>query len=478
MQTSARPNYTRIYRIHVILFVCLASFFSLACEKEDIYTSEDARLRFSHDTLYFDTVFTTIGSVTRAVKVYNPYKKAVLVSSIRLAGGNQSFFRLNIDGGGGPEVSSITLRAKDSLYIFVEVTIDPANQNSPLAVEDSILFETNGNTQSLLLLAWGQDVHLIDGQILQTQTWTADKPYLIYNSMLVEEGHALSIEAGARLHFHRHSRMYVAGTVKSLGTHEHPVVFEGDRLEEAYKNIPGQWEGIWLMPGSLDNEFHHSLIRNAVNGIWVDTLASELHPTLRLANVRIENMTSAGIYAQGSTIHAYNCIITNCGKYAVALTIGGSYEFYHCTFANYWNFSARRTPSIVLNNFYVDINQTIQVRPLEKAIFGNCIIYGDRAEEIGFNIYPQAGSYDYFFDHCLIRLPESLLVEPVMHRGLILNTDPRFTSVMDRNYSLDSLSVAIDAGLIDYALLYPLDQVQSSRTSDAGPDMGALERVE
>jgi hypothetical protein len=478
MQTSAKPNNTSIYRIHIILFVCLASFFFLACEKEDLYTSGDANLGFSHDTLYFDTVFTAIGSVTKFVKIYNPYKKSVQISSIRLAGGHHSFFRLNIDGGGGPEVSNIILQARDSLYIFVEVTIDPTSQNSPLAVQDSILFETNGNTQALLLLAWGQDVHLIDGQILHTQTWTADKPYLIYNSMFVEEGHVLSIEAGVRLHFHRNSRMYVAGTVKSLGTPEHPVVFEGDRLEEAYKNIPGQWEGIWLMPGSLDNEFYHSRIRNAVNGIWVDTLASELHPTLRLGNVRIENMSSAGIYAQGSTIHAYNCIISDCGKYAVALTIGGRYEFYHCTFANYWNYSARRTPSIVLNNFYVDVNQNIQVRPLEKAIFGNCIIYGDRTEELAFNFYPQAGSYNYFLDHCLIRLPENLLEEPAMHRGLILNTDPRFTSVMDKDYSLDSLSVAIDAGLIDYALLYPLDQVQSSRTSDAGPDLGALERVE
>jgi hypothetical protein len=188
----------------------------------------------------------------------------------------------------------------------------------------------------------------------------------------------LTIEAGAILHFHKNSRLYVAGTIIANGTYDLPIIFQGDRLEDMYEDIPGQWDGIWLMAGSMDNVFNFSEIKNAIIGIQVDTLANLSKPTLLLSNSKIENMTSAGIYAQGSTIEAFNNLITNCGQFAVALTIGGSYEFYHCTIGNYWGFSTRTTPSLLLNNYYVDVNSNIQVRPISKALFGNCIIYGNK----------------------------------------------------------------------------------------------------
>lgn len=447
-----------------------------SCVKEDFYSSPEARLVFSVDTVYFDTVFTTFGTTTKWLKVFNPYKQSLKISSIQLTGGSNSNYRINVDGFASPEVNNLVIKGKDSLFVFIEATIDPANQNSPLVVEDSLFFTTNGNRQKVNLIAWGQDVNLINGEVLQTQTWTSDKPYLIYNSMLVDSGQVLTINEGSRLYFHRKSRMYVAGTVKAMGTLENPVLIQGDRLEADYKNIPGQWEGIWLMAGSKNNEFHHAQIRNAVNGIWVDTLANSPNPTLLLANVKIENMTSAGIYAQGSTIYAYNCLITNCGKYAVALTLGGSYEFYHCTFANFWSFSARRTPSVILNNYYIDIFKNVQVRPLLKAIFGNCIIYGDRTNELGFDFFSGQVDYDFYFDHCLIKVSENNMFNPVMYRNTILNKNPGFVSVGDREFTLDSVSVAMDAGFINYALIHPLDFFLKNRTIDEGPDLGAFER--
>ncbi len=447
-----------------------------SCRKEEFYEGSDARLVFSVDTVMFDTVFTTIGTTTKWLKVYNPQRQPVRIESIHLAGSPDSNYRINVDGTPGPEVRNVTLRGRDSLFIFVEATIDPANQDAPLVVEDSILFSTNGNLQQVKVLAWGQDVNLIKGEILQTQTWTAGKPYLVYNSMLVDSGHILTIEAGTRIFFHRNSTMYVEGTVRAMGNPDNPVIFQGDRLEAMYRNIPGQWNGIWLLAGSENNEFHYAQIRNAVNGIIADTLTASPNPTLYLANAKIQNMTSAGIYARGTSIYAYNCEITNCGRYAIALTIGGSYEFYHCTIANYWNFSHRNTPSVVLNNYYLDIFQNLQIRPLDKAIFGNCIIHGNRINEIGYELHPDPLYHDYLFDHCLLRLSEANIPDPLKFTGVIFNKNPDFESIEDRDFSLGEASVAINAGRSEYAILHPLDFSLKSRMTDIAPDLGPFER--
>ena len=208
---------------YLFLIALFAGF--LACERYEILKDPDASVQFSTDTVFFDTIFTTFGSTTKQVRVRNPYDQPVEISYIRLAGGYNSVFRLNIDGYQLNEVNNIEIPPKDSIYIFVEVTIDPNNVDSVLLIQDSIIFNTNGNIQDVDLMAWGQDVHLVDGEEVQTQTWINDKPYLIINSMMVDTSQTLTIEEGVRLHFHRNSRLYVAGTIIVNGTLENPVIF-------------------------------------------------------------------------------------------------------------------------------------------------------------------------------------------------------------------------------------------------------------
>ena len=466
-----------MYRIfkYIIPLLLIQIFFS--CEKEEFNTSVNANLIFSRDTILFDTVFTTIGSSTQRFTVKNPYSKNINISSIYLAGGENSSYRLNIDGYSGIRLNDIELKEKDSLYIFVEVTIDPNNSDLPLVVQDSIIFLFNNKQQDIDLIAWGQDINLINGEITGTQTWNADKPYLIYNSMLVDTNSILTIEPGAILHFHKNSRLYVAGTIVANGTFELPIIFQGDRLEDDYSDIPGQWDGIWLMAGSKDNVFNYSKIQNAIIGIQTDTLASLIKPTLSLSNSIIENMTSAGIYAQGSTIEAFNTLITNCGQFAIALTIGGSYEFYHCTIGNYWGFSTRTTPSLLLNDYYVDVNSNTQIRPLNKALFGNCIIYGNKESEIIIDI--KSTKLNYKFDHTLIKVDSDFSVsDPDNFENVIVKTDPDFLNPYDGNFELDITSTAINKGKQEYGIMFPLDINQQNRNNDSGPDLGAFEYVE
>ena len=456
----------------------------IKCEQLEWLHDQNAKLGFSTDTVFFDTIFTTIGSTTKQLRVYNRYDQPVKISSIALAGGSRSVFRLNIDGIPGNYASNVEIPADDSLYIFVEVTLDPNNADSLLAIHDSIVFITNGNIQDVNLVAWGQDMHLIDGEIIETSTWINDKPYLVINSMLVDTNQVLTIGEGVRIHFHRNSRLYVAGTIIVGGTLDNPVTFQGDRLEQDYKDIAGQWDGLWLLPGSHDNRINYAVIKNGIIGIEADTLASFVIPTLEISNTIIVNMSAVGLLGLGTTIKASNCVIANCGQFAVALLWGEKYEFYHCTIANYWGGgwgepTNRTNPAVALNNYYKDIYGKIQVRPIEKAFFGNCIIYGSRDSEFEIDAYPGT-VLNYELDHCVTIIdPEKFdLGDQTRFKEILNFQDPKFISYDENNYQLDTLSAAKDRGLPDHASLFPLDLNGNRRLDDAAPDIGAYERVE
>lgn len=472
------------YLLQILIVIAIAaSIFS--CEDEGYVTSTDAQLRFSTDTIAFDTIFTTIGSTTKRFTVSNPYDEDILISSIYLAGGSASNFRLNVNGYNEDELSNIEIAAKDSIYIFVEVTIDPNGNNTPMIVEDSIIFITNTNLQKINLTAYGQDFELISSKKISTTTWTADKPYLVYGYAYVDSLATLTIESGAKIYFHNGAGLYVKGNIIANGTFEKQITFLGDRLESSYQDIPDQWNGITLYSGSHDNVLNYVTIKNANIGLQVGTLEDKGYASLDFSNSRIENMAYAGLFAMKSHVSGYNNLIANCGYYAAALLIGGEYEFYHTTIANYWSYGSgvRTTASVVISNvLFVDgDDQTSYSGDLTKATFANSIIYGNVSSEIelgdnGENIF------NYKFDHCILKAPDTLDVSNANHYVNVFvgsYYDPEFIDVYDDyNYQLDTLSPAKDVGSSAYAKLYPLDLLNESRINDDGPDLGAFERIE
>ena len=471
-----------------ILAVAAIIISMFSCEDEGYMNSPDAQLEFSADTVMFDTIFTTIGSTTQNLRVYNPYNENILISSIRLAGGDFSNFRLNINGETVNEAYDIEVPARDSIYIFVEVTIDPNGQNLPMVVQDSIEFATNMNIQDVKLVAYGQDFKLIKGETIETTTWTAEKPYLVYDYAYVDSLSALTIEPGTRIYFHKGAGLYVKGTVKVNGTFQNQVWFLSDRLEEAYENIPDQWNGIVLFSGSHDNVFNYANIKNANIGLQVGNIENEGFASVQLSNSRIENMAYAGLFALKSKIYAFNDVIANCGFYAAALLVGGEYEFYHTTIANYWgNYSskARSTSSLVISNALVieqaDGSSITYTGDLEKATFGNSIIFGNNAKEIELGNNEES-EFNYLFDHCIIQVPDTFNTSNKDHYKNVwkgAEYAPLFVDPFEEyNYALDTLSPAKDIGSADYGELFPMDILNQNRMADEGPDLGAYERIE
>jgi len=475
--------------ILTILILLIPFIAIISCKKEIINTDSSFKLKFSSDTIIFDTVFTTIGSVTKQLKVFNTGSKKINISSIRLSGSTKSNFSINVDGIATTAVNNIEIYPNDSIFIFVKVTVDPTNSNSPLVVSDSIMFETNGNHQQVQLVAWGQDAyyHTPDhffpnfppfSIISCNDIWKNDKPHIIYGYAVVDSACTLTITKGTNIHLHKNAVLWIYkdGCLKVQGTLGNPVIFQGDRLENYYDEKAGQWGKIWLSAGSINNEINYAIIKNGYIGLHVDTTSvNPTQPTLKISNTIIRNMGVAGIFAQGSWIEAKNCIVSNCAQYAIFLNIGGKYNFRHCTIGNYWTYSNRHTPSLVLNNWYEDINGNIILRDLIQSDFNNCIIYGLLEEEILLD-KKEGALFNYHFNHCLLKTKlDSSFVFNSNCTNCIINKSPEFIDAYENDYQLKPFSFAIDKGSIPIGQTIPFDILRHNRTNDLAPDMGAYE---
>lgn len=451
------------------LILFSAALFFVSCRKDRFTTSSSDKLSFSNDTILFDTVFATIGSTTQYFKVYNPHDEKIKISQIRLAGGTNSQFRINVDGDNGAAFSDIEILPKDSIFLFAEVTIDPGNSNLPFVVEDSILFETNGNLQKVHLVAWGQNAHFHGGLNAITvlppgEVWNNDLPHVIYGVVAVDSLEQLIINAGTQVYCHKNSGLLVYKSKLVVnGELNNEVVFQGDRLEASYRDVPGQWGiqlsfnfqasygldigtvsrgGIWLVQstGSLIN---YGIIKNGGIGIQVDTTGVSYGgsvPAVEMRNTRIENMSGVGLLGLGGYIKGTNVLVSDCAEGCANLGIGGRYEMDNCTFADYWTSGTRQTPTFVLNNYYEDVNQNIQLRDLINCRFRNCIMYGNNALLQDFNefvIDTREGSVlNYQFKSCLVDAGIDVSDDGNFFQDMVNGQAPYFCDPTNSNFKI------------------------------------------
>jgi len=472
-----------------LLALIFATLFLYSCQKEEFITDSTAILEFSTDTVMFDTVFTSIGTVTKYLKVYNRYDKSINIASIRLAD-NTKNYRLNIDGFAGNIKQDVVIAPHDSIFIFIEITIDPNNINTPMVVQDSILFTANGNQQDIDLVAWGQNVHILkDYEITQHTTWTADKPYLVYNYVFVDSTASLTIEKGTKIYFHDLAQIIALGNLTVKGTIDEPVVFDDDRLDEWYDVSPGYWAGILLLgSGNRYHSFDNVVINNAINGIEAYYLPNS-GSSVRLNNVTISNMSRFGIVGFEAAISATNSLITNCGLVSFYVAKGGNYEFYNCTFANYYGAndcpvcSPRTYPSLLITNYFDDEKLGILPATTTNVYFYNSIIYGSNETELVFDFIPNIDA-NYLFENCILKADKTINTNDTEHYKNILKnpTEQVFEDPWKMNFELDSLSPAINKGDVRLVKvlrqLLEYDMKGNSRLADVAPDLGAFERVE
>lgn len=506
----------------IILSIGLLSIFSC---RDDFETEPSfGNLEFSRDTIYLDTVFTNTSSSTYNFKVYNRSDQDIQIPSIQLNQGESSNFRLNVDGVAGKSVSDINILAQDSIFVFVEVTadIDNLSQNDlSFLYTDQINFDSGVNLQQVELVSLVQDAHFlypqrfedgstetlslgiddegnsiaIDGFLLDDEhlTFTAEKPYVIYGFAGVPSGKTLTIEPGARLHFHDNSGIIASSnaSIHAVGTLsndpellENEIIFEGDRLEPQFSDVPGQWAAIWLTDGSTNHIFEHVTIKNSTVGLLMDSNDGSSDPTLQIKNTQIYNSANVGLLARTGFIEAENLVINNSGQASLNLSLGGRYNFKHCTFANYWQSSFRQFPSVLIEN-NLEVGETLFVADLVEANFSNCIIYGNESIELLFNKSDEA-AFNYNFENCLIRFNDTNnrfvddelynFQNMMLFQNTILNEIPFFLNPQDNKLIISNNSPANGSANQNTANQVPFDILGVDRTQT--PDIGAYQSIQ
>lgn len=508
--------------LYFILTLSILIFWS-SCRNDFEFTESTGQLQFSKDTVYLDTVFTNIGSSTYNLKVYNNSDENILIPSIRLGLGESSEYRLNVDGIAGKLFENVEVLAQDSMFVFIETTIDINNlpsSNGEFLYIDFIEFGEGANAQKVELVTLVKDAVFIypdrdnttgiietltltiNGEQVETElqgrfllpeelTFTNEKPYVIYGFAAVPENEILTIEAGSRVHFHAESGIFVTENA-SLHVNgelssdqellENEVIFESDRLEPLFADVPGQWGTIQLLEGSINNIINYATIKNAIVGIVCDGNADEMTEKLTITNSKIYNSSNFGILGRGTSIRAENLVINNSGQSSFAGTLGGKYNFTHCTLTNYWNSSFRQFPSVLINNFAVGENE-IFVYDLTEANFNNCIIYGNDNPEI--LIERETGTeFNFKFTNCLIRFedsngtfnqPEYDFGNASLYENNIFNQDPNFLDTETNQMIIGEESAAINQGNSIFANQVPFDILNVDRTTS--PDLGAFQHI-
>jgi hypothetical protein len=401
-----------------------------ACKKESFITSADAQLGITADSLKFDTVFTTTGSITQFFKIRNENDQKLRLGSVKLMGGNSSFFKINVDGYTGPEVRSIEIEKRDSVYVFVSVSINQNTANLPFVVQDSIQVSFNGNTRYVQLEAWGQNARFFrNKKITADETWNNDMPYVILGSLTVEPNQKLTINKGCRIYVHADAPIIVDGTLVVNGEKDTAsrVYFRSDRLDEPYNDFPAGWPGIYFRASSKDNVFNYAVIKNAYQALAVQDPAPNANPKLILNECIVDNAYDAGIIALNSSIRARNCLVSNCGK-NVILAKGGDYQFTHCTVVSISNsYILHRDPVLFVSN-YILVNNNPVTADL-SALFRNCIFWGQNGTVEDEVVVAKSGStvFNVNFDNNLwkVQTPPANITSS----QIINNQDPLFDSV-------------------------------------------------
>jgi hypothetical protein len=454
-------------------FWCFLAFIILlsSCNKGRFNFSE-GDFSFSEDTVIFDTVFTTIGSTTSNVRIFNGANNGINFDEVKLMGGSSSPFRLNIDGLSFIETSDVEIFGNDSLYMFVEVTLDVNGTSNPLIIEDSVLFRSGTTEKYLKLAVWGQDAYFYNDEVV-SGLWSNDKPHVVYGLAAVgypgiDSNLVLDIEAGTMVHFHNNSQLIVYKSELNVnGTLGNEVNFCGDRLEAYYDDVPGQWWGIRYIEAENCN-MDYAIVKNASIGIQIDSCGLS-DPTLNISNSQVFNNDFFSLYAvAGAKVSSTNSVFGSSGVSSAYYFAGGKYDFINCTFANYWG-AGGSSEAFILQNYFQATGGVTYIRPLETAYFRNCVFEGSNISEFNVDtiLHP---SCDIVFENCAAK--SEIEYSGIGYINMFYNQSVNFTDGFNNDFHFQLPSVLNENASPIWS---PAFDIEGNTRDAIMPDIGAYE---
>lgn len=455
------------------------------CQDDDSFSTNVSNiLSFSADTVRLDTVFSAVPTTTRTFWVHNESGDGIRCTNIRLERGNQSGFRVNVDGvylgsESGYQASEVEIRKGDSIRVFVELTSPVNGRNKPWLVEDNLLFLLeSGVTQKVNLNAYSWDaIKYRNLHITNDTTLTGDRPIIVYGKLTVEEHATLTLAAGTTLYFHDGGGIDVYGRLCSQGEAGKEVILRGDRLDWMFDYLPydlmsGLWDGIHFYETSYDNVMEFTDLHSSFNGIVCDSADVEKQK-LTLKNMTVHNCQGKGLSTVNCKVTAENCQFTNT-LYECVDILGGDVTMNHCTLAQFYPFDSNRRPA--LNYYSTATMPLLRMDCINSIVTGypeDVVMGATENENIPFNYRfissilrtPAVEDAEHIIDVIFENVEDTASVQGDKHFKLVdINTQ-------HYDFHLDSLSPAINKGSKDY----PVSDDRDGKARDDQPDIGCFE---
>ena len=469
------------------LLLCVMALLAVTgCEDDESFSaSQSDRLWFTSDTVKMDTLFSAVPSTTKSFWVHNPNNKGLRCTSIRLERGNQSGFRVNVDGvylskDAGFQIGDVEIRKGDSLRVFVELTSSANGMDVPKLVEDNLTFILeSGIQQKVNLNAWSWDaIKYTDVHISKDTTFTGDKPIIVYGKLTVEPTATLTLAAGTTLYFHHEGGIDVFGRLLCKGEKGNEVILRGDRLDRMFDYLPydlmsGLWAGVRFYESSYDNVMEFTDLHSPFDGIVCDS-SDVSKQKITLMNMTVHNCQGTGLRVTNSKLTAVNCQFTNTLNGCVDI-IGGNVDMNHCTLAQFYPFDANRGPALQFSS--------TTTMPLRLSCV-NSIVTGFAEDVVMGSNEGSEEDFDYRFETCILRTPkvedekrmidvtfedveDTASVQGEKHFVLVSHDTQHY------DFRLSEKSTAIDKGNKSY----PVSNDREGNLRDELPDIGCFERV-
>lgn len=463
----------------IILFLSI-----MACNNNDSFSASKSNiLTFSSDTIKMDTVFSTVPSSTRSFWIHNSSNDGIRIASIRLEKGNQTGFRVNVDGtdltASGYQTSNIEIRKGDSIRVFVELTSEPTNELSPKKLEDNIIcLLESGITQKVSLNAWSWDANVMHNcEIKKDTVLSSERPIVVYGILKVDSNATLGINAGTSIYFHDGAGIDVYGKLKSIGNAENFISLRGDRLDNMldylpYDMVSGLWRGIRIYPCSVNNDIEFTNIHSSKYGIECDSASTDNQKLIMYSSI-IHNCKGNGLTLYNSKANIENCQISNAQGDCIAI-YGGNVNIVNTTIAQFYPFDSNIGVALRFTNKYNDFNYALSCLSVT-----NSIITGNADDELMGERGNEKLDFNYKFDHCLIctsnTSTDKAITNTIFESSDSLNAKDKNFKVIDTknlryDFRLNSLSKAINAG-INNSIIYDLN----GKKRDDKPDLGCYE---
>lgn len=465
-----------IYNI-LLSAVLVASSTALlsSCSEDEEFTSDRGSvLAFSQDTVSFDTIFTGITSRTERVRVYNRNNKGVRIVNVRLESGGASGFMINVDGQNGTSINDVQVLKNDSVFLFVKVNVPAKSSMEPTKISDAVIFTLeSGVEQKVTLEASGQNMRVMRAEVL-----TSDKvisanelPYVIYDSLVVAKDALLTLSEGTTLYFHNGASLIVHGELKMEGTREKPVTLRGDRLDRMFPYLPydrleNQWGGVYLFPTCKGCTINYANIHSGNYGLICDSIDGKVNIT----NTVIHNVAGYGLYLKECEAKVANTQVSNT-KFDCVSIYGGTSNFYHCTFAQFYPWNADRGNALYVSNYIGETEHFVQ-----SANFYNCFVTGYADDEVYGNMGDLPLNINFYHSVLLTDVKDETYFHDCIGESkdsaTYKSTNFKLFDTHAYNYDfrLDTLSVARGKGSSVYSALYPTDMngIVRGEKPDAG----------